>query len=338
MALGGRRFLLGWTVAAAALCLALGLTLPFIVLPRPVFFAYGHSLLSAVNALARSSQPLLASVLLIFAILLPVLRLLYLVLLATLPAAEINRSARQLRALDWLGRWSPQDILVIVLALALVATQEPLAQRVAGGAYFLAAAVLLPALAYIWLPTEARAARVRTSATRGAIFGLLVAVAAGTFVLGITLPAVRLTEAYGDADVLSVAGAIAALHARGELLLALAVLTLAVVLPGLRLLYLLTLSRALPHAVRTRAVPVAEALGRYAAADTLVLTAMLFYLVASGLADAQLQPGVYALAASALLTLLAYAWASMLAPAPAHGSSLATRLARLASANTAGKT
>jgi paraquat-inducible protein A len=337
MALGGRRFLLGWTVMAAALCLALGLTLPFIVLPRPVFFAYGHSLVSAVNALARSGQPLLAALLLIFAILLPVLRLLYLVLLATLPAAEINRSAHQLRALDWLGRWSPQDILVIVLALALAATQEALAQRTAAGAYFLAAAVLLPALAYVWLPGEARAARARASATRGAAFGVLIAVAAGAFVLGITLPALRLNEAYGGADVLSVAGAISALYARGELLLAFAILTLSVLLPGLRLLYLLTLSRALPHAIRTRAIPVAEALGRYAAADTLVLTAMLFYLVASGIADAQLQPGVYALAASALLTLLACAWASMLASAPAQGSSLAARLARLASANTAGK-
>jgi paraquat-inducible protein A len=338
MALGGRRFLLWWTVVAAALCLALGLTLPFIVLPRPVFFAYGHSLISAVNALARSSQPLLAAVLLIFAILLPVLRLLYLVLLATLPVAELDRSARQLRALDWLGRWSPQDILGIVLALALVATQEPLAQRAAGGAYFLAAAVLLPALAYVWLPGEARATQVRASAARGTAFGVLIAVAAGTFVLGIILPALRLNEAYGGADALSVAGAISTLYGRGELLLALAILTLAVLLPGLRLLYLLTLSRALPHAVRTRAVPVAEVLGPYATVDTLVLTAMLFYLVASGIADAQPQPGVYALATSALLTLLAYAWANMLAPTPAQGSSLAARLARLASADTAGNT
>jgi paraquat-inducible protein A len=338
MALGGRRFLLGCAVVAAAVCLALGLTLPFVVLPRPVFFAYGHSLISAVNALARSSQVLLAAILLIFAILLPVLRLLYLVLLATLPATELSRSARQLRALDWLGRWSPQDILVIVLALALVATREPFAQRAASGVYFLAAAVLLPVLAHVWLPGEARAARLPASAARGAAFGVLIAVAAGTFVLGITLPALRLNEAYGGADVLSVAGAISALYARGELLLSLAILTLAVLLPGLRLLYLLTLSRALPHAVRTRAGPVAEALGRFATADTLVLTAMLFYLVASGIADAQLQPGVYALAASALLTLLAYAWANMLAPTPAQGSSLAARLARLGAASTAGKT
>jgi paraquat-inducible protein A len=69
----------------------------------------------------------------------------------------------------------------------------------------------------------------------------------------------------------------------------------------------------------------------------LVLAAMLFYLVASGIADAQLQPGVYGLAASALLTLLAYAWASMLVPNPGQGSSLAARLARLASADTPGK-
>jgi paraquat-inducible protein A len=81
-----------------------------------------------------------------------------------------------------------------------------------------------------------------------------------------------------------------------------------------------------------------EFLGRYATADTMVLALMLLYLVAAGDAHALLQPGAYCFAASAVLTLLAYAWANMRAPAAAaQGSSLSARLADLASAGTSGK-
>ena len=57
---------------------------------------------------------------------------------------------------------------------------------------------------------------------------------------------------------------------------------------------------------------------------------MLFYLAAVGQADATLQPGVYCLAASAGLTLAAYAWANLpttAASASGQPSSLSDRLA-----------
>jgi paraquat-inducible protein A len=159
------------------------------------------------------------------------------------------------------------------------------------------------------------------------------------FALGLTLPVVRLATAYAGSDVLSVASMLWALHARGERVLWLTILTLAVVVPGLRLLFLLTLAlpRSLPHALRSKAAMATEFLGRYATADTMVLALMLLYLVAAGDAHALLQPGAYCFAASAMLTLLAYAWANMRAPAAAQGSSLSERLADLASAGTSGK-
>ncbi len=351
MRLGGRRFLLSCAVVAAAACLALGVSLPFMRLTKLVLFgygAYGHSLLSAVNALVRSGQVVFASILLVFAIFLPLLKLLYLLLLAALPLSEIARSAGQLRALEWLGRWSLQDILALALTAALIASQDALAQRAGSGAYFFAAAVLAMVLASAWLRRDVSAARLRASAravayasaTRGPAFGALLLLALISFALGVTLPVVRLATAYAGSDAYSVASMLWALHARGELLLWLALLTLAVVLPGLRLLFLLTLAlpRSLPHAVRTRAVMATEVLGRNATADTMALALMLFYLVASGDADALLQPGAYCFAASALLTLLAYAWANMRSPSAAtQGSSLAARLADLASAGTSGK-
>ncbi len=344
MTLGGRRFLLGCAVVAAAACLALAVSLPFVRLTRPALFAYGHSLISGVSALAEAGQPVLAAVVLVFAIFLPLIKLLYLVLLATLPSEELGRSAAQLRAIDWLGRWSLHDILAVVLALALMLGHDAVAQRSGSGAGFLAAAVVAMLLAYAWLRGDASARRMRApamraayaTALRGLPFGGLLALAAVSFGLGVTLPAVQLTAQYAGGDLHSLTGLIRALYAQGELALAGAILMLAIVLPAMRLLHLLTLvlSRALPPSLRARAIVAAEVLGRHATADTMILAMMLLALVASGDAHAVLQPGAWCFVASAALTMLAYAWINLLAPsAVAQASSLKARLAGLASAS-----
>src|SRR5262245_44759163 len=105
MTLGGRRFLLVCALIAASACLALGVSLPIIRLTKFVFFSYEHSLISAVNALFRSGQIFVGAIILVFGIFLPIMKLLYLLLLAALPQAELGRLARQLRALAWLGKW-----------------------------------------------------------------------------------------------------------------------------------------------------------------------------------------------------------------------------------------
>jgi paraquat-inducible protein A len=347
MTLGGRRFLLGCAVVVAGACLALAVSLPFVRLTRPALFAYGHSLVSGVSALAESGQFVLAAVVLVLAIFLPLLKLLYLVLLASLPSPELGRSASQLRAIDWLGRWSAHDIMAVALALALMLGHDATVQHTGSGAGFFAAAVLAMLLAYAWLRGDASAGRMRApamraayaTALRGLPFGTLLGLAAVTFGLGVTLPAVQLTAPYAGADTHSLAGLVWALLGEGEPLLGGVILMLAVVLPGMRLLHLLSLvlSRSLPSGLRAQAVVAAEVLGRHATADTMVLALMLFTLVASGDAYATLQPGAWCLVVSAGLTMLAYAWINLLAPsAVAQASSLRARLAGLASASKAG--
>ncbi|HEY1245094.1 MAG TPA: paraquat-inducible protein A [Hyphomicrobiaceae bacterium] len=348
MTLGGRRFLLGCAIAAAGTCLALAFAMPFVRLGRPALFAYEHSMISAVSALVGARQLFLAGVVLLFAVFLPLLKLLYLLLLATLPAGELGRSAAQLRAIDWLCRWSPHDILAFALTLALMLGHDTLAQRSAGGAFLFMAAVMAMLLAYVWLRGDATARRMRApaqraayaTALRGLPFGMVLALAAASFALGVTLPAVRLVAPYAGSEVHSLASLILALLTHGEPFLGAVVLMLAVVLPGMRLLHLATLvlSRALPHRVRAAAIVAADGLGRYATADTMVLALMLFSLIASGDAHVGPQPGVYCFIASALLTMLAYAWTNFLAPsAVGPASSLKARLAGLASADTPGK-
>src|SRR5882724_6824645 len=116
MTLGGRRFLLTLAIVTASVCLALGVSLPVIKLTKFVFFTYEHSLISAVNALIRSGQFFIGSIVLLFGIFLPVLKLLYLLLLATVPRQELSRIGHQLRALEWLGKWSMHDVLVLALS------------------------------------------------------------------------------------------------------------------------------------------------------------------------------------------------------------------------------
>jgi paraquat-inducible protein A len=60
-----------------------------------------------------------------------------------------------------------------------------------------------------------------------------------------------------------------------------------------------------------------EWIGRYAMTDVMVLALMIFYVNSSGYTEARVLPGVYFFAASALMTMLAYAWAN--AEPPAHG-------------------
>src|SRR5262249_7512312 len=155
-----------------------------------------------------------------------------------------------LRSIAWLGRWSRTDVAGFLLATALLAGDATWGQRSASGAYFFAAAVVLMLLAYAWLRVDASAARLgvdalraaHSSATRSPAFGVLLALAAVSFVLGVTLPVVRLANPYAGTESHSLASLLWALHARGPMLPWLALLGLALVLPGLRLLYLVSVA------------------------------------------------------------------------------------------------
>ena len=123
MTLGGRRFLLSMAILAAAVCLALGVSLPIIKLTKFVFFTYEHSLISTVMTLVQTGQHFLGVTVLIFSIVLPAVKLFYLLLLATLPISELQRWRRQLHALEWLGKWSMHDVLVLALTIFFVKSQ-----------------------------------------------------------------------------------------------------------------------------------------------------------------------------------------------------------------------
>lgn len=340
MTLGGRRFLLGLAVLAASLSLALGLSMPAVRLTRIVSFSDQHSLISAVNALVRSGQLLLGAAILLFAIFLPLLKLLYLLLLTLLPLRDIERLAGQLRALEWLGKWSLMDVLVLASTIVLINGQGAWNAASAGGIYFFAGSVLLMLLAQIWLRGDAGSSRLRgskaaySSTMRGSFFLLLLVAAAACLALGLLLPAIRLDAAYAGASQHSLATVIWALYAQQAFYPCLVLFTLAVLLPCLKLFYLLALvvARLLPYSLRVKSIAVLEWLGRYSTTEVMVLALMLFYLTGSGHAADAVLPGAYFFAASVLLTMLAYAWANAPGSATTAGGtgSLQARLAEIA--------
>jgi paraquat-inducible protein A len=329
MTLGGRRFLLSMAILAAAVCLALGVSLPIIKLTKFVFFTYEHSLISTVQSLLTSGQTFLGVTVLVFSILLPVVKLFYLLLLATLPLAELKRWSRQLHALEWLGKWSMHDVLVLSLTIFFIKSQGVYDARSLNGVYFFTAAVLFMILAYAWLRADAVEGSVpareildapppRSAPFRNFVLSFLIIVATVFFALGIIMPSIRFTTVYVWKQEHSIASIIWALYQNQEYFLGLVIFAFSILFPFLKLLYLLTLvtSPDMPAEFRVKSIAAMEWLGRYSMTDVMVLALIIFYVNSSGYTSARVEPGIYFFMASALMTMFAYGWANSVAPRP----------------------
>ena len=320
MRLGGRRFLLSMAIIGAAVCLALGISLPIIKLTKYVFWSTEHSLLSTVQVLINDGQLFLGFTVLIFSIVLPVLKLLYLLLISTLPATELVRQHKRLKALEWLGKWSMHDVLVLSLTIFFIKAQGIYDAASLTGVYFFTAAVLLMILSYAWLRNEGLAAApaepagppAKISAFRNFVLSFLIIVATVFFALGVILPTIRFTTIYVWTNEHSIATIIWALYENEEYFLGIVLFLFSILFPFLKLLYLLTLvtSPDIPAEFRKKSIATMEWLGRYSMTDVMVLALMIFYVNSSGYTEARVLPGVYFFAASALLTMLAYGWAN----------------------------
>ena len=329
MRLGGRRFLLSICIIAASVCLALGITLPIIRLTKYFIFSTDHSLLSTVWVLIHDGQTFLGGTILIFSIALPILKLLYLLLVSTLPAAELTRQHKRLKALEWLGKWSMHDVLVLSLTIFFIKSQGVYDAASLTGVYFFTAAVVLMILSYSWLRLEGLAALphvpqpvvlpqpISTDARppklvsfRNFVLSFLIILATVFFALGVILPVIRFTTVYVWSREHSIATIIWALFENEEYFLTTVLFLFSILFPFLKLFYLLTLltSPDLSPEFRTRSISTMEWLGRYSMTDVMVLALLIFYVNSSGYTEADVLPGVYFFAASAIITMFAYGY------------------------------
>ncbi|MGH6816090.1 MAG: paraquat-inducible protein A [Hyphomicrobiaceae bacterium] len=321
MTLGGRRFLLSLIVLGASVCLALGISKPIVKITQYVFWTTEHSLITAVRVLIHDGHMFLGLAVLVFSIVFPVVKLLYLLLIASLSEADIVRLRRRLSALAWLGKWSMHDVLVLALTVFFIKSQGIYDAASLTGVYFFTAAVALMILAYSCLgrsPARAgpTAAPVETmpaaSVFRNFVLSFLIIVATVSFVLGIMLPVIRFTTVYVWTNEHSIVTILWALYHNREYFLCGVLFAVSIFFPFLKLFYLLTLmmSPDLSPRFREKSIATMEWLGRYSMTDVMVLALMIFYINSSGYTEASMLPGVYFFAASALITMLAYGWAS----------------------------
>ena len=310
MHLGGRRFLLSLAIIGAAVCLALGISLPIIRLTKYVFWSTEHSLLSTVvgadprravvprrhraHFLDRAADPE-----------------------AALPASRLHAARGRdrrgktgaCRALEWLGKWSMHDVLVLALTIFFIKAQGIYDAASLSGVYFFTAAVVLMILSYAWLRTEGYAAAearnacprsnvrrrsrgpCRRSATSCSRF--LIIVATVFFALGIILPVIRFTTVYVWTNEHSIATIIWALFENEEYFLTVVLFLFSILFPFLKLFYLLTLvtSPDIPPEFRKRSISTMEWLGRYSMTDVMVLALMIFYVNSSGYTEASRAAG-----------------------------------------------
>jgi paraquat-inducible protein A len=198
--------------------------------------------------------------------------------------------------------------------------------------YFFTAAVVLMILAYAWIRTGGMAAAPElvpvlpqpdvgetpvASGFRNFALSFLIILATVFFALGLTLPTIRFTTIYVWTNEHSIVSIMYALSENQEYFLCAVVFAVSVFFPFLKLFYLLTLITAhdLPPEFRRKSFATMEWIGRYSMTDVMVLALMIFYVNSSGYTEARVLPGVYFFAASALMTMLAYAWANASQPA-----------------------
>jgi paraquat-inducible protein A len=335
MRLGGRRFLLSFAIIGAAVCLALGISLPILRLTKFMFWTSEYSLLTTVEVLIRQGQMFLGLVVLVFSIIFPIVKLLYLLLVSTLPAAELRRHAKRLKAIEWIGKWSMHDVLVLALTIFFLKSQGVYDAASLPAVYFFTTAVALMILSYAWLKTDVAGTagilavepRVpkQLSVVRNFLLSFLIILATVFFALGVILPVIRFTTIYVWTNEHSIATIIWALYESDEYFLCAVVFAVSVFFPFLKLFYLMTLvtSPDLSPEFRRRSISTMEWLGRYSMTDVMVLALMIFYVNSSGYTEAVVMPGVYFFAASAIITMLAYGWANTVPARPATDATAA---------------
>ncbi len=314
-------------VGAAATCLYLGLTEPIIKLTQLYMFSDEHSLVSAVQALYLDGEYALAAVIMVFSILMPSFKLLYLFALAAWPMARLSDRQQTLARIEWLGKWSMHDVLILALTIVYLRAEGVSQAASLPGVRWFALSVILIMLAYGWARRQARTDRppvnpvgevtLRTlavapmSGLRRFCVGLLTLAATCSLVLGVSLPAIQLTKLYWWTDQHSILSAITALFRDGEYFLAGLIFLFSICVPITKLLYLLVVATLTPQRpmARERMLDRLEGLGKWSMMDVLVLALVIFYVNASFVADATALPGVYWFAGSVFLTMAAYALA-----------------------------
>lgn len=145
----GRRVGLSVTIVAAAYLLFLGVTEPVLKLTKLYFLEDEHSLWSVVRALFHKEEHFLGTIIFVFSIVFPGLKLFYLLVVAVSP--PISDRQHIMKWMSWLGKWSMLDVLVLALVIFYAKSNELADAATLPGVYYFTGSVVLTMLAYGWV-------------------------------------------------------------------------------------------------------------------------------------------------------------------------------------------
>jgi paraquat-inducible protein A len=116
-----------------------------------------HSILSIIQALFANNELFLGGLLAVVSLAFPFLKQLYLLALLMWPDSSpgAHIESRAVTAIEWLGRFSMTDVMVLALIIFYVNSSGYTEAAVQPGAYFYAASTLLTMLAYGWANSAA---------------------------------------------------------------------------------------------------------------------------------------------------------------------------------------
>ena len=150
----------------ATVFFALGIILPVIRFTTVYVWTNEHSIATIIWALYESSEYFLCAVVFAVSIFFPFLKLFYLLTLVTSPDLSPEFRRRSFSTMEWLGRYSMTDVMVLALMIFYVNSSGYTEAVVMPGVYFFAASALITMLAYGWANTvPARPAGARRPAS-----------------------------------------------------------------------------------------------------------------------------------------------------------------------------
>jgi paraquat-inducible protein A len=149
-------FVLSFFIILATVFFALGVILPVIRFTTVYVWTNEHSIATIIWALYRNQEYFLCVVLFAVSIFFPFLKLFYLMTLVTSPDLSPEFRARSISTMEWLGRYSMTDVMVLALMIFYVNSSGYTEASVLPGVYFFAASALITMLAYGWANSAAR--------------------------------------------------------------------------------------------------------------------------------------------------------------------------------------
>jgi paraquat-inducible protein A len=144
---------LSFFIILATVFFALGVILPVIRFTTIYVWTNEHSIATIIYALYRNQEYFLCGVLFAFSIFFPFLKLFYLLTLVASPDLSPEFRNKSISTMEWLGRYSMTDVMVLALMIFYVNSSGYTEATVLPGVYFFAASALITMLAYGWANT-----------------------------------------------------------------------------------------------------------------------------------------------------------------------------------------